>query len=178
MKSIMVLVLFSIGFLYTNAQELIQNKTETKVDFKIKNLGLYVDGNFSEAVFNGNFNKEDLSHSNFNVLINVSSLSTGNKKRDGHLFKEAYFDVEKYKTIKFASTKIEKVSENKYTLTGKLTIKKTTKSIVIPLEIIENGESLIIKSEFDLNRRDYGVGGNSWILSDDVNAQITYSAKK
>lgn len=174
----MVLVLFSIGILYSNAQKLIQNNAETKVDFKIKNLGLYVDGNFSEAVFNGNFNREDLIHSNFTVHINVNSLSTGNKKRDGHLFKEEYFDVEKYKAITFTSTKIENVSENKYNLTGTLTIKSTTKSIVIPLEIMEHGESLIIKSQFQLNRRDYGVGGNLWILSDIVNAQITYSAKK
>lgn len=178
MKKIILLVLVIICASNLDAQQLIQNNVETKVDFKIKNLGIYVKGNFSEVVFTGKFNKEDLSQSSFTVKIKVNSLSTGNKKRDAHLFKEHYFDAETYKEIKFTSTKIEKISENNYNLTGELTIKKTTKTIVIPIEINENDDFVIVKSEFDLNRKDYEVGGDLWILGNIVKAQITYSAKK
>jgi polyisoprenoid-binding protein YceI len=160
------------------SQELIQNKTETKVEFKIKNLGMYVSGNFSDYNFTGNFSSENIKESKLSVVIKVNSLSTKNKKRDAHLSKEEYFDVEHFKEIKFVSTKIEKTSANTYNLTGELTIKNITKTVVLPAEIIENKDSILIKSNFDINRRTYGVGGNVWILSNTVKAKVILSAKK
>lgn len=178
MRSIFFLMLFLIGITNSNSQQLVQNNAKTTVDFKIKNIGMYVDGKFSDIVINSNFNVEKLTESYINATIKVNSISTKNPKRDKHLLSDDFFDVTKYTTLKLVSTKIEKISENNYKLTAKLTIKKTTKSIEIPLELSENNTSVTIKSNFKLNRRDYNVGGSSWVLSNTVKIQIVYSAKK
>ncbi len=68
--------------------------------------------------------------------------------------------------------------ELRYKLTAKLSIKNTTKLISIPLEIIENNDSLMIKSNFEINRKDYDVGGNTWVLSNIVKIQVVFNAKK
>uniref|UniRef100_UPI004047B2B7 YceI family protein n=1 Tax=Roseivirga sp. TaxID=1964215 RepID=UPI004047B2B7 len=63
----------------------------------------------------------------------------------------------------------ESVKEaNQYFILGKLTIKGTTKNLKIPLKVIDNS----FEVEFELNRRDYDVGGNSFILSDEVNIKL------
>ncbi|MCF6348784.1 MAG: YceI family protein [Flavobacteriaceae bacterium] len=176
MKLQSLLILFFSCVVSSNAQQLVQNKAE--VDFKIKNIGMYVDGKFNDVAINSNFNSENLNESYINTTIKVNSINTKNTKRDKHLLSDDYFDAASYEDIKLKTTKIEKVSENKYKLIAKLTIKETTKRIVIPLQVNENEESITIRSNFNINRRDYKVGGSSWILSNTVKIEIVYIAKK
>ncbi len=108
----------------------------------------------------------------------MNSINTNSVKRDKHLLKSDFFDVANYATIRLESTKIEKILKNKYSLFAKLTIKNITKSIVIPLAIEESNEAIIISSNFNINRRNYNVGGRSWILSNIVKIQVVYNAEK
>jgi len=175
-KIILTLVTFCSLFLI-EISATAQNNKETKIDFKIKNIGMYVDGTFSEATITANFDKNNLANSFINANIDVASINTNNEKRDKHLLSNDYFDVATYKEMKLVSTKIEKVSANGYRLTGNLTIKKATKTVVIPLVINENETSFTINGNFELNRRDFGVGGSSWVLSNRVKIQVKHILK-
>jgi polyisoprenoid-binding protein YceI len=72
--------------------------------------------------------------------------------------------VEKYPTITFKSTKVEKAGGDKYKVTGDLTIHGVTRPLT--LELQDNGEgvnrrgerSRALTTEIILNRLDYGVG--------------------
>lgn len=155
-----------------------QERSTTTVDFKIKNLGSYVPGTFDTAKVQASFDKTRLQESFIMAQIPVITINTGNNKRDRHLLAKNYFDAENYQDIKFVSTKIEKESESNYILSGKLTIKNTTKQILIPLTIVETDLIVTIKANFHLNRRDYKVGGRSWILSNQVKIEIKHTIKK
>ena len=178
MKNLCYMTFFYLSILSLNAQQPIQNKADIKVDFKIKNFGVYVTGSFSEVDMTSNFDLSNLDKSYINAIIKVVSINTGNVKRDEHLFKDDFFDVNNFKYIKLESSKIEKLSGTSYKLTAKLSIKNTTKLISIPLEIIENNDSLLIKSNFEINRKDYNVGGNMWVLSNNVKIEVVFNAKK
>lgn len=151
---------------------------KTSIDFKIKNIGFYVDGSFSKATATSNFEASNLSASFINAIVEINSINTNNKKRDKHLLETEYFDEANYKQMELVSTKIEKISNNNYNLTGKLTIKNTTKTIVIPLVISENKQSIVINTNFELNRRDYGVGGRSWVMSNTVKINVKHTIVK
>lgn len=153
-----------------------QNNT-SKIDFKIKNFGIYVNGNFSRVAVISNFDKDSLANSFINALVEINSIDTNNKKRDKHLLNTEYFDELNYKQLKLVSTKIEKKAANNYVLTGKLTIKKTTKTVVIPLIIDENEEGIVLSTNFELKRRDYGVGGKSWVMSNMVIIEVKHTIK-
>jgi polyisoprenoid-binding protein YceI len=97
--------------------------------------------------------------------------------RDEHLRKEAYFDVEKYPRIRLVSSAIAVVDRNgHYRLTGKLTIKGTTKEISFPFLAASAGEDYIFKGEFSIKRRDFDVGGAS-TLSNDLTVSLTVLAR-
>ena len=178
MKTIFLTVFFLIGIFSSNAQQWIQNTTDTTIDFKIKNLGVYVKGTFTEATVMSNFNVKNLADSFINATIKINSIDTKNKKRDAHLLQDDFFDAVKYPDIKLISTKIEKISENNYKLSANLTIKNKTKSVEIPLDIQDDNKSITIRSSFNLNRRDYNVGGSSWILSNTVKINVVYKLNK
>lgn len=171
-----LIIIFCLTFLTVSAQEITQSSAS--VDFKIKNMGFNVDGTFNDINISTNFNSNDLKNSFIKGVIKVNSIDTNNKKRDKHLRNEDYFEVEKYNTIHLTSTRIEKNSNNKYQLTAELTIKKITKTIVIPLEIIETTTSLSLNSKISIDRLDYGVGGSSWVLSDKVRIKVSFTGKK
>ncbi len=175
-KTLYIIAFLSFGFV--NAQQHTQVDNETKVTFKIKNFGATVDGRFSDANIQSNFNSKNLSESYINATIAIKSISTANKSRDKSLLKEDYFDEANYKTLQLKSTKITKNSDGTFTLSGELTIKKTTKKVAIPLEVLETDTTVTIKSNFELNRKDYKVGGGSFIMSKTVKIQVEYSATK
>lgn len=162
--SISLLAVFLFGFqTAVNPISYKINTSAAKVSFIIKNAGLNVDGEFSGLSGTINFDKENPSASKIEATIPVKSIDTGINKRDNHLRSEDYFEVETYPNIKFVSTSVSSTKDG-YTVKGNFTIKKTTKSISIPFTFENN----VFVGKFNIDRRDYEVGGNSWIMGDKV----------
>ncbi len=82
MKKSVFLILFILGIFSLQAQQLVQNKSETKVEFKIKNFGVHVSGSFSEVDIISFIDMSDLESSYINGVIEVGSINTGNVKRE------------------------------------------------------------------------------------------------
>lgn len=159
-----LLAILSVGFVAVLAPINYKIKTEeAEVGFVIKNLGLNVDGTFSGLSGSISFDKENPSASKIEARIPVKSVDTGINKRDEHLRSEDYFEVDKYPNISFSSTSIKSTKEG-YTVRGNFTIKATTKEVSIPFSF--DGNNFVGK--FSIDRRDYGVGGNSMVMGDKV----------
>ena len=174
MKLNFLLILCFVLLNSINAQELEQTKETSKVEFKIKNFGINVDGHFGTVsispVFNSEHELTDLS-----AAIKVSSIITGMEGRDAHILKEDFFDEPNYKTISLTSTKTVKVSSNSFQVDANLTIKDITKKVSIPISLSTQNDVITITSDFEINRIDYGVGGRSLILGKTVKIYVKHS---
>ena len=165
--------LFSLAFallisLPTVAQRQESNQNSS-VTFAIKNMGLTVEGSFRGLKGSIEFDPNELSSSRFNVVLNANTIDTGIELRNKHLKKEEYLDVANFAEIGFVSTKIETWAQSgKYKVTGKLTIKKVTKEVIFDFTAQKQNIGHLLKGEFSIDRRDYGVGGNSFSMADDV----------
>jgi polyisoprenoid-binding protein YceI len=112
------------------------------------------------------------------VSVDASSVDTDVDSRDNHLRKEEYFNVAKYPRLSFVSTKIEKSgNSNTYKVYGKLTIKGTTKDINFPFTATPQANGYVFSGDFKVNRRDFNVGGSSFVLGDNVTISLQVSAK-
>jgi polyisoprenoid-binding protein YceI len=152
---------------------------ESKVNFVIKNFGIKVLGNFTGIKGSIVFNAKDLGNAKFNISVSTSTVNTGNNARDKHLRKAEYFDAEKNTTINFVSTKIvESTNAGRFYVYGNLTIKGITKAIQFGFGAVANGDTYNFLGTFDVNRRDFGVGGNSISLSDNLTVTLNVVAKK
>jgi polyisoprenoid-binding protein YceI len=178
MKYSFLLILSFVLLTSFNVQELEQSKEVSFVGFKIKNLGINVDGSFSKVKIDAKIDKNDLTNSFINSEIWVESIETGMKKRDEHILQEDYFDLKNYKMITFRSSKIEWVSENKYQVEANLTIKGNTKKVSIPINLSTQNDEVTIFSDFEINRIDYGVGGRSLILGKTVKIIVSHTYTK
>lgn len=93
-----------------------------------------VNGTFGSYTADVNYDEKDPASLTLSADIDVNSINTGNEKRDGHLKSPDFFDAANFPKITFKSTKTEVVSPGKFKVTGDLTIRGTTKSIVLDVE--------------------------------------------
>lgn len=161
------------------AQKYTATDAGSKVSFVIKNFGIRTKGSFSGLKGNILFDPNALNTSTFNVSVNSKTIDTDNDTRDKHLRKEEYFHVEKYPVITFVSSKISRSSTaGRFFVVGNLTIKGITKTIEFGFSASPTASGYILKGEFDLNRRNFGIGGSSVSLSDNLKVKLEIAANK
>ena len=146
--------------------------SKSSVAFKIKNAGITVDGAFKTFEAHIDYNESAQAPSSIKATISVETINTGIEARDKHLRKEEFFNVAGFPSITFESTQILKNSNGSFVAEGKLTIKGVTKDIKIPFTYT-NG---VFEGTVKLNRLDYGVGGSSVTMSDDVEVFVKVAA--
>ncbi|WP_178991546.1 YceI family protein [Winogradskyella schleiferi] len=146
----------------------------SSIDFKIKNFGINVDGHFNTFSITVEFDEANSELESLSGTIKVSSIKTGIDNRDEHLKEEEYFDVTNHKQITLKSESITKLSDNQYKVKANLTIKGITKEINIKVNVAEVDNSYKITSNFELDRRDFKVGGGSFIMSDTVKISVVH----
>jgi polyisoprenoid-binding protein YceI len=149
----------------------------SSLNFTIRNFGIEATGKFSGLQGVITFDPGNPAIGNFDVSIDAASVNTNNSLRDSHLRGESYFDVKNYPRIHFVSTKVTAGKNGSYVITGKLTIKKQTKIISFPFSATPANDGYVFKGTFNINRKDFDVGGTSTI-SDNLEVALNILAQK
>lgn len=170
-----VLFCFTLCTSTLGAQNLITNKSGSSISFVIQNMGMNVDGHFSDFRMKASFDENDLSSSYFSGTAMIKSIDTGVNARNNSLQEKKYFDSAAYPEITLTSDKITKVSGSKYEFSGKLGIKGKTKSIKFPITVEKTTKGIVAKGKFEINRLDYEIGKSSWVMKDKVKVTIVYT---
>jgi polyisoprenoid-binding protein YceI len=136
----------------------------SSVTFTIKNLGFKVNGTFTGLQGIIGFDPKHLSGAAFDVSVDAATVNTDNSMRDDHLKGAGYFDVQHYPRIRFVSTSVSaRGMSGRYIISGKLTIRDTTKEITFPFTATPKGDDYIFSGEFNINRKDFKIGGSGTI---------------
>ncbi len=161
-----------------NAQAYVLTDQGSTLQFSIKNFGLKTKGHFTGIKGSLVFDINDLTKSSVTISVNAATINTNNSTRDKHLRKEDYFNVDKYPNIGFMSTKFTKgKSADDFSIYGNLTIKGVTKNIHFDMKKMTNANGHLFSGEFEMNRRDFDVGGSSISLSDIALIKFNISTK-
>lgn len=123
------------------------------------------------------------------VTIDVAGLNTNVEGRDKDLRSDNFFDVAKYPTVTFKSTRVEGVTAGHFRLVGDLTVHGVTKEVALevdgPSPPLKQGPNLRVgaSATTKLNRRDFGLQYNRMIeaapiVGDDVQVTIDLEATK
>ena len=158
----------------------------TTIGFKVKHLMITnVKGVFERFKGTVNIDEKDITKSKVDVSIEMASINTNIAKRDDHLRSPDFFDVAKFPTMTFVSTKVEKTGADTLKVTGNLTIKGVSRPVTLNVE----GPTGEIKSPqgdikrgasaaATINRQDFGVSwskkldGGGVVVADDVYISI------
>jgi polyisoprenoid-binding protein YceI len=124
-----------------------------------------VRGHFSAIRGTLEFDEAHPENASVEAEVDVASIDTRNKNRDADLLSPNFFDVEKYPTISFKSTKVERAGDD-YKVTGDLTLHGVTRPVVFDVEYggtIKDPYGLLragINGHTKISRKDWGLTTN------------------
>lgn len=163
----------------------------SSIGFSIRHLFTMVPGRFEKFTAAINYDEAAPEKSNVGVTIDAASVTTDVDKRDAHLKSPDFFNVEKFPTLTFKSTKVEKTDQkNVYNVTGDFTMLGVTKPVTVQVEVLGVGSDGMgnTKGGFQvngsLNRKNFGMIWNkvldtgNTILGDEVKFQVSIEAVK
>ncbi len=157
----------------------------SNASFTVRHLVIStVRGEFQKISGAVKLDEKDVAKSTVEATIETASIDTRVPDRDKHLKSPDFFDVEKYPTMTFKSTKVESAGKGKLKVTGDLTMKGVTKPVVFAVD----GPTAEIKDPWGnarrglsasttINRRDWGLNWSKTIeagpvVGDEVTIQI------
>jgi polyisoprenoid-binding protein YceI len=157
----------------------------TQVEFSAKHLGMMtVRGYFDEVSTTADIDPGHPETAKVEATISTASIRTNNGIRDNDIRSSNFLDVENWPLMTFKSTSIEPAGQDRYTLTGDLTIKGNTHAVI--LDVVRYGEfndpgmmghRIAYSATSKINRKDFGLTFNAildgrLVVSEEIQIQI------
>jgi polyisoprenoid-binding protein YceI len=141
----------------------------SSAQFKVKHMMISnVKGEFTHVKGTLKLDSADITKSKVEATIDASTINTRDPQRDADLKSENFFDVEKFPTLTFKSTRISPESESDLAVEGELTIHGVTRKVVFdvegpsaPIKDPWGGTRIGLSASTNINRKDFGLKWNS-----------------
>jgi polyisoprenoid-binding protein YceI len=175
-----------VAFLVVSAQaqaavqKYIYDPVHTQIFFSVDHLGFsHPSGRFTKFSGGFTFDNEKPEASVVEVVIETPSINMNDAAWDKHLKSADFFNVEKFPTMTFKSTKVEKTGEKTGKLTGDLTLLGVTKPVTLDVTYNKSGIHPYSKNYIAgfsatalLKRSDFGMVFALPVVGDDVTLNI------
>jgi polyisoprenoid-binding protein YceI len=139
----------------------------TQVEFSAKHMMFTtVKGHFGKISGTIRLDEQDVSGSSVEAEIDAASLDTRVEQRDTHLRSQDFLHVEQHPLITFKSTHVEQADDDQLKVTGDLTIRGTTRAVVLDTTLTGRGKSPFgttvagFEAHTTINRKDFGLNWN------------------
>ena len=145
---------------------------QSQITFSIKEMGVAVEGRFTKWTADIAFDPKKPEAGKVGFTIATGSASFGAPETDAEVPKPEWFNVAKFPNATFTSTAIKAKGGGKFDVAGKLTVKGTTRDVVVPIALAQAGPTTTATGAFAIKRNDYKVGEGEWTdtsqVADDV----------
>jgi polyisoprenoid-binding protein YceI len=161
----------------------------TQVNFSAKHMMVTtVRGTFHDVEGTIELDENDPARSRGQFRVKTHSVDTNFGARDTHLRSPDFFHAEQFPEITFVSTAVEPKSDDRYEVTGDLTIRDVTKPVTFQVELegIVNGMSGNRHAGFSattkIARDDWGLNWNvaleqgGWLVGKEIKLEIAIAA--
>jgi len=180
-------VLLASGVAQAVMTEFKIDPTHSFVIFKVKNRGIsYVYGRFNKV--SGTIGVDDpdrTTQMEVSAEVGARSLDTNDRNRDKHVEGPDFLDAAKFKTISFKTTAESKpLEDNKFELTGELTLLGVTKELTITFEFLgikkmEKGATRLGgETTFTIKRSEFGMDKMLEGVADEVTIIVSLQAER
>lgn len=155
-----------------------QDPAKSQLEYTFVQAGAQNKGSFRKLSTTLDFAADNLAASKLDVVVDMTSLDTGDKERDDTLRGSDLFDVAKYAQSRFTSAQIVKTA-NGYDAVGKLTLRGVSRDIHVPFTLrtaTEQGKPVgYLTGQTTIKRLDFGVGQGDWKSTEWVSDAVTIS---
>ncbi|MEO7648946.1 MAG: YceI family protein [Bryobacteraceae bacterium] len=165
--SLRLLACFSLIALAAPAEEWQIDRAHSAAQFSVRHLMVStVRGQFGKLTGMVQYDAANPAAASVQAEVDMTSIDTREPKRDAHLKSPDFFDVAKYPTATFRSTKIEAAGAGKLKVTGDLTFHGVTRQVVFDVEGVGQpvkdraGLRMGATASTRISRKEFGITWN------------------
>ena len=147
----------------------------TQILFAVNHMGKStMHGVFKKFTVDLKFDPQKPEKTQVSTVIDASSVDTGFDPRDTHLKSPDFFNVAKFPSLTFKSTKVDMTGADTAKVTGNLTMLGVTKPVTFDAKLSGQGAGMMggmvygFSMSGTLKRSDWGMSKYTPMLGDDV----------
>ena len=161
-------------------QTFVVDKNHSEAGFKVRHLLSKTPGRFNDFAGTIRLDPARPESSSVEFRIRAESVDTDVPDRDKHLRSADFFDVANHPEIVFKSESVRRTGDDRYDVTGTLSIRGVEKRITLPVTYYGQthdpwgGERVGFSTAVTLDRKDFGMVWNKaldqggFLLGDEV----------
>ena len=180
------ILLFAMAAAIGSAATYQIDAAHSRAGFIVKHMMVTnVPGAFTKVAGTVDYDPKNLAATRLDITIDAASVDTGVVKRDAHLRSADFFDVAKYPTLTFQSTKAVRNGSGQIEITGNLTMHGVTKPVVLTVSEVSSEKKdglgavrMGASAQTTVNRKDFGLlwnktmDGGGLVVADEVKIQL------
>lgn len=137
-----------------------------------KQMNVPVEGKFNKFSAQVNFDPAKAADGSAQFNVDMASYDLGDESYNDQVRGKDWFDAKTYPQATFVSSAIAPAGSNQYKVTGKLTIKGKTQTVVVPVTVTQQGAVQAFDGALTIKRSQYDIGTGEWkdtsVVADDV----------
>ncbi|CAB3768803.1 YceI family protein [Paraburkholderia humisilvae] len=137
-----------------------------------KQMNVPVEGKFTRFSGQLAFDPAKPAAGNAQVSVDMTSYDLGDETYNDEVRGKDWFDAKTYPNATFVSSAIAPAGTDMFNVTGKLTIKGKSQTVVVPVKVTTQGAAHAFDGSLTIKRSQYDVGLGEWkdtsVVADDV----------
>ena len=153
---------------------------KSSIAFAYQQMGVAMEGQFKAFASQLSFDPAQPEKTKAVIDVDLLSIDTGSAENDGEVAGQAWFNTRLYPTAHFEAVSVKALGGERYEVAGKLTIKGSTRDVVVPATFTEQGGTGVFAGNFTLRRGDYAIGEGEWaafdVVANDIQVKFRITA--
>jgi polyisoprenoid-binding protein YceI len=145
---------------------------QSEILFAGRQMGVPMQGRFQKFSADAAIDLAALETSRVRIAIDTDSVTLPTRDFTTEIKRRRWFDTANFPEAVFESTQFRALGENRYEISGTLTLKGVSQKIVVPLTLLAEGEDLLAEGQFELKRLDFNIGDGPWADTDTVADEV------
>lgn len=135
---------------------------ESTVMFGYTQMGVTMEGQFNKFTAQLAFDPAKLKAAQAKIDVDIASIDTGVDEANEEVVGKQWFNAQTFPTASFVSTGMKSLGGNRYEASGKLSIKGTTRDVIVPVTFSSAGARGQFDGVLNIKRLDYAIGEGAW----------------
>ncbi|MHC8314756.1 YceI family protein [Pseudomonas sp. LB3P31] len=151
------------------------NPAASKISFTFNQMGSEVYGTFNKFEATLAFDTDNPTAAHTRLVIDMASIDAGSDDANTELQKPAWFNTAQFRQGVFDSTRITDLGNDRYAVTGDLTIRGVTREVQVRVELKPESGIGLFNGEFILDRDHFKIGAGEWadtVVSKDIDIKF------
>jgi polyisoprenoid-binding protein YceI len=137
-----------------------------------KQMNVPVEGKFTKFSAQLAFDPAKPAAGSAQVDVDMTSYDLGDETYNDEVRGKDWFDAKTFPSATFVSSAIAPAGADRFNVTGKLTIKGKSQTVVVPVTVTTQGAAHVFDGALTIRRSQYDVGLGEWkdtsVVADDV----------